>query len=120
MKNTIIYIVVVVSVALLPGMVTAADIAQANQMADAQCSNLEPNSDKVIMCAIWLNSLPVVPVHETNDNNVLSCSSINCTQQNAADICTNLGYRRAVRFKHFAASPGAGDENGYFTQLWCQ
>ena len=115
---------------LFSSMVFAVDVNQINQIAETECNNAEPNSDKVILCAIWLNSLPVVPVHETSNKNILLCDSLECTAEEALQICKSLEYKRVIRYsesKGFQSITPLGEgapilptRNGSFAQLWCQ
>jgi len=116
LKFAYVYLLVLLSIC---SNVHAADVQQINQMAESKCNNLSEKSNDVLLCAIWLNSLPVVPMHESISSDALFCGSEKCTAANAQQICESKGYKKAVRFTEVEANAEIGTQ-GRFTDLWCQ
>ena len=91
-----------------------------NSNAKSQCSKVNKNSDRAILCAMWENSQPVIAVHQGANNSFINCDARVCTKALAEKECKSMGFTRSLGF---TGKPGLDEEiktNGIFTGLWCQ
>ena len=106
------------------------DVIAANQAAEAQCATIDPGSEKAILCAIWANSRPVVPVHKETGRIELKCSGVDCAKQTATSACQELGFKTATGYKEEQVEinhvpirdgePATDIVKTMLTALWCQ
>ena len=111
-------------------MVKAMDVTEANRLAKTQCAAVDPASDKAILCAIWANSKPAVPVHREVGRRELTCTGVTCAKEMAASVCKQLGFGSAIAYKERQGEVHP-DPRGIvktventneriITALWCQ